>query len=69
MFVSYVVRLRSAQLRRGTFAGEIVGVASGRRYKVASLEQIAAFIKRSYADEEERARQPSLADPEPTAPC
>lgn len=64
MFVSYIVRLRTAQLQRGSIAGEVVGVASGRRYGIASLEQMAAFFQRSCADEEALTRQPSLPDEE-----
>jgi hypothetical protein len=65
MFVSYVVRLRSAQLRRGSFAGEVVAVASGRRYGIASLEQLAAFLSRTCAEEEELGRHPVLTEEEP----
>jgi hypothetical protein len=69
MLVSYVLRLRTAQLRQGTFAGEILAVASGRRYRIASLEQMAAFITRSFAHEEERARHPTLDELDQPPPC
>lgn len=62
MYVSYVVRLRTAQLQRGSFAGEVVAVASGRRFGIASIEQMAAFLRRTCAEEEALARQPSLPE-------
>lgn len=62
MFVSYVVRLRAAQLKRGSFAGEVVAVASGRRYGIASVEQMAAVLSRTCSEEEALARQPVLLD-------
>lgn len=68
MFVSYVVRLRAAELRRGSFAGEVVAVASGRRYGIASIEQMAAFLTRTCADEEALARQPSVPEDETSVP-
>lgn len=56
MFVSYVVRLRAPELARGSFAGEIEGVATGHRYKVSSLEQVAAFITQTFPEEQSAAR-------------
>lgn len=68
MFVSYVVRLQTAQLRRGTFAGEVVGVASGHRHGISSLEQMAAFLTRTCAAEEELTRQPVHTEEEVLRP-
>lgn len=66
MFVSYVVRLRAAELKHGSFAGEVVAVASGRRYGIASIEQMAAFLSATCADEEAIARRPlALEDDHP----
>ena len=56
MFVSYVVRLRTPELARGAFAGEVEGVATGRRHKVTSLEQVGAFITETFSAEESAAR-------------
>ena len=68
MFVSYVVRLQTAQLRRGAFAGEVVGVASGHRHGIASLEQLAAFLTQTCADEEEMTLRPVQRDEEALRP-
>jgi len=64
MVISYVVRLRTAALERGVFSGEVVAVASGRRFGIASLEQMASFCKRTCIEEEELSRHPVDTDEE-----
>ncbi len=66
-----MVRLRAAQLRRGALAGEVVAVASGRRYQVTSVEQLVAFLTRSCGEEETLIRQamPPDDDPEEATLC
>jgi hypothetical protein len=56
MFVSYVVRLEPNELERGRIAGEVEGVASGRRFSIASLDQLVAFMIRSAISEQRLAR-------------
>lgn len=57
MFVSYVVRLQASELERGRIAGEVEGVASGRRFTVASIDQLAAFMIGAVTREQRLARQ------------
>lgn len=40
-------------------------MASGRRYGIASLEQMVAFLQRSCAEEEAFTRRPMLPDEAP----
>jgi hypothetical protein len=65
MFVSYMVRLRSVDLAHGHFLGEVEGVATGRRYAVSSLEQLAAFMVQARGSELAASRTPAaeLGDP------
>lgn len=70
MFVSYVVRLRADALERGSVSGEVEGVATGQRFNVGSLEQLAAFIaetRRHECGAVRRAAELGAADPWPVA--
>lgn len=50
MVISYVLRLRTDALFEGCFVGEVEEVASGRRRRIASMEQLAAFVRSTMAD-------------------
>lgn len=60
MFVSYVVRLKASQLERGSFVGEVEGVATGDRHAIGSLEQMAAYMMQTFV-REQRASTTALA--------
>jgi len=51
MFVSYVLRLRPESVRDGRFVGEVEAVATGHRFAIRSLEQLAAFIRETVSEE------------------
>jgi hypothetical protein len=51
VIISYVLRLRTDALADGCFVGEVEAVASGQRRSIASVEQLAAFVRSTMADQ------------------
>lgn len=51
MFVSYVLRVRPEGLSEGRITGEVEAVATGQRFAVRSVEELAAFVLETGGEE------------------
>jgi hypothetical protein len=49
--ISYVLRLRPEEVADGRFVGEVEAVASRRRRRIRTIEQITSFILATLANE------------------